>query len=165
MSMPVRAAKESGYRWLVLAAFMLVTIVNQASWITFAPVTGEAARHYGTTDLMIGLLSMVFMVIYVLIVIPSAWLIDTRGFRLAVSVGAVLTAVSALARALFAGSFVLVFVAQVGIAVGQPVVLGSITKLAARWFPQGERATAAGFGTLAIYLGILTAMLVMHRAN
>jgi cyanate permease len=149
-----------GRRWLVLAAFMLVTIVNQASWITFAPITGTAAEFYHTSDLMIGLLSMVFMIIYVLIVIPSAWVIDSRGFRLAVSVGAVLTAVAALARGFFASSFTLVFVAQIGIAVGQPVVLGSITKLAARWFPQGERATATGFGTLAIYLGILAAMLM-----
>jgi len=147
-------------RWLVLAAFMLVTIVNQACWITFAPITGAAAAYYGTSELMIGLLSMIFMIIYVLIVIPSAWLIDSRGFRLAVSIGAVLTAVSALARGFFASSFPLVFAAQVGIAVGQPVVLGSITKLAAQWFPKGERATAAGFGTLAIYLGILAAMFV-----
>jgi hypothetical protein len=36
------------YRWLVLAVFMLVTFINQACWITFAPITGEAARHYGT---------------------------------------------------------------------------------------------------------------------
>ncbi len=146
-------------RWLVLAAFMLVTLVNQGCWITFAPITGTAAGFYGTSELMIGLLSMVFMIVYVLIVIPSAWIIDARGFRLAVSVGAALTAVSALARGLFAASFPAVFAAQVGIALGQPVVLGSITKLAARWFPEGERATAAGFGTLAIYLGILAAML------
>jgi sugar phosphate permease len=147
-------------RWLVLAAFMAVTIVNQACWITFAPITGTAMEYYRTSELMIGLLSMVFMAVYVLIVIPSAWLIDNRGFRLAVGIGAVLTAACALARGLFASRFAPVFAAQVGIAIGQPVVLGSITKLAARWFPKGERATAAGFGTLAIYLGILAAMLV-----
>jgi hypothetical protein len=64
---------KSPYRWLVLAVFMLVTFINQASWITFAPITGEAARHYGTSDLVIGLLSMVFMIVYVLLAIPSAW--------------------------------------------------------------------------------------------
>jgi cyanate permease len=86
--------------------------------------------------------------------------IDSRGFRAAVSAGALLTAAGALARGLFSANLTLVFIAQVGIAVGQPLILGSITKLAARWFPSEERATAAGFGTLSIYLGILAAMIV-----
>jgi sugar phosphate permease len=100
------------------------------------------------------------MIVYVLLAIPSAWVIDSRGFRLAVSVGALLTAGCALTRGAFAANLTLVFISQVGIAVGQPLILGSITKLAARWFPSGERATAAGFGTLSIYLGILAAMIV-----
>jgi cyanate permease len=151
---------KHAYRWLVLGVFMLVSFVNQASWITFAPITGEAARHFGTSDLLIGLLSMVFMIVYVLLAIPSAWLIDGRGFRLAVSLGAWLTAAGALARGLFSAHLGLVFAAQVVIAVGQPLILGSITKLAARWFPAEERATAAGLGTLSIYLGILAAMIL-----
>jgi cyanate permease len=151
---------KNPYRWLVLAVFMLVTFINQASWITFAPITGEAARHYGTSDLVIGLMSMVFMIVYVLLAIPSAWVIDNLGFRLAVGVGALLTAVCALARGAFSGSLTLVFAAQVGIAVGQPLILGSITRLAAGWFPAEERATAAGLGTLSIYLGILAAMVL-----
>ena len=158
--MAITGFKASAYRWLVLSAFMLVTFINQAAWITFAPITSEAARYFGTSDLVIGLLSMVFMIVYVLLAIPAAWLIDGRGFRLAVSVGALLTAAGALARGAFSNNFALVFAAQVGIAVGQPLILGSITKLAARWFPAGERATAAGLGTLSIYLGILAAMIV-----
>jgi cyanate permease len=152
--------KVYGYRWLVLAAFMLITAMNQAAWITFAPITSAAAAFYGTSDLMIGLLSMIFMAIYVLTAIPAAWLIDTWGLRPAVSIGALLTAAGALTRGFLATSLLPVFIAQIVIALGQPLVLGAITKLAARWFPSGERATASGFGTLAIYLGILLAMLV-----
>lgn len=151
---------KSPYRWLVLAVFMLVTFINQASWITFAPITGEAARYYGTSDLVIGLLSMVFMIVYVLLAIPSAWVIDSRGFRLAVGVGALLTAAGALARGAFASNLALVFAGQLVIAVGQPLILGSITRLAACWFPVEERATAAGLATLSIYLGILAAMIL-----
>lgn len=47
-----------------------------------------------------------------------------------------------------------------GIAVGPPLILGAITKLAGRWFPRDERATATGLGTLAIYLGILASLIV-----
>jgi cyanate permease len=52
----------------------------------------------------------------------------------------------------------LLLTAQIGIAVGQPFILNAITKLAARWFPMEERATAAGLGTLSMYIGILAGM-------
>ena len=148
------------YRWLVLIAFVLVGLMTQVLWITFAPITSAAAIFYGKSDLMIGLLSMVFMIVYILVVLPAAWAIDTWGFKAAVGLGAVLTAVFGLLRGLFASNYTIVFLSQVGIAVGQPLVIGAITKIAARWFPVRERATASGVGTLALYLGPLAAMLL-----
>ena len=156
-------AKESyrtyGYRWIVLVAFMLIAAMTQVAWITFAPITSRAAEFFHTSDLLIGMLSMIFMVVYVIIVIPAAWAIDTLGFRTAVSIGAALTAVFAVTRGIFAANFRLVFASQIGLAIGQPFVMGAITRMAARWFPPQERATATGLGTLSMYLGILAGML------
>lgn len=153
------ASSVSRYRWVVLAVFMLLTAANQGAWITFASITGGAAAYWGTTDLAIGLLSLVFMAVYVLLFLPAALAIDTWGFRPAVGIGAVLTAAGCLGRWLSGTDFVLLFAAQLVIAVGQPFVLGAITKMAGRWFPAGERATASGLGTLAIYLGILAGVM------
>jgi cyanate permease len=147
--------KVYGYRWVILVVFMLVAALNQLGWITFAPITAEAATFYGVSDLAIGLLSLAFMAVYILIFLPAAWMIDTLGFRVTVSLGAALTAIGALGRGIFAAHYTAVLVFQLLIALGQPLVLGAITKMAARWFPADERATAAGLGTLAIYLGIL----------
>jgi MFS family permease len=159
--------KVYGYRWLVLLAFSLIALMTQVLWITFAPITSAAAHFYQKSDLMIGLLSMSFMVVYILVVLPSAWAIDTWGFKAAVGFGAVLSAIFALARGIFASNFTIVLISTVGIAVGQPFVIGAITKVAARWFPAEERATASGLGTLSLYLGPLAAMflgpfLVLH---
>jgi len=55
-----------GYRWIMLVAFMLVIAANQLLWITFAPITGDAARFYGVSDLAIGLLSMIFMIVFII---------------------------------------------------------------------------------------------------
>jgi MFS family permease len=150
--------KVYGYRWLVLLAFSLIALMTQVLWITFAPITSEAAKFYQKPDLMIGLLSMSFMIVYILVVLPSAWAIDTWGFKAAVGFGAVLSAIFALTRGIFASNFTIVLISTVGIAVGQPFVIGAITKVAARWFPAEERATASGLGTLALYLGPLLAM-------
>ncbi len=147
-----------GYRWVVLLAFMCIIVANQLLWITFAPITGTAAAYYGVSDLSIGLLSMSFMIVYIILSIPASWAIDTYGLRVAVGIGAALTGVFGLLRGLLAPNYTLVLISQVGIAAGQPFILNAITKVAAGWFPIRERATASGLGSLAIYLGILVGL-------
>ena len=145
-----------GYRWVMLAVYMLAIAVNQVMWITFAPITIDATQFFGVSDLKIGILSMCFMVVYLVVSIPASWIIDTYGIRTGVGIGVVFTGVFGMLRGLVLDNYSLLLIFQVGIAVGQPFLLNSITKVAARWFPLKERATASGLGTLAMYLGILT---------
>ena len=152
--------KVYSYRWIVLLAFMFVVAVNQLLWITFASITGDAAKFYRVSDLSIGLLSMSFMIVYIVVSIPASWVIDTYGLRVAVGFGAVLTGIFGLMRGLVATNYTLVLVAQIGIAIGQPFILNAVTTVAARWFPVRERATASGMGSLAIFLGILVGLML-----
>lgn len=143
------------YRWVVLLAFMSIIAVNQLLWITFAPITSNAVGYYQVSELSIGLLSLIFMIVYILASFPASWVIDTYGVRVGVGIGAALTGIFGLVRGLVASDYKLVLVAQIVIAVGQPFILNAVTTVAARWFPVEERATATGLGSLAIYLGIL----------
>lgn len=152
--------KIYGYRWVVLVVFMGVIAANQLAWITFAPITSVAAKYYGVTDLSIGLLSMSFMIVYIFVSIPASWTIDTYGFKVAVGIGAVLTGVFGLTRSLAADNYTLVLISQIGIAIGQPFILNALTKVAARWYPIQERATASGLGSLAMYMGIVLGMML-----
>jgi MFS family permease len=160
-------SKNSPYRWVILIIYMLVVSINQLMWITFAPVTGIAATFYHVSDLSIGLLSMVFMIVYILVSIPASAIIDIYGIRVAVGIGAVLTGVFGLLRGVLGADFTWVIISQVGIAIGQPFLLNAMTTVAARWFPMRERATASGLGSLSMYFGIilgmsLTPFLVVH---
>ncbi|MCK4452510.1 MAG: MFS transporter, partial [Anaerolineae bacterium] len=73
-------------------------------------------------------------------------------------IGAALTGIFGLLRGLVAPNYDLVLISQIGIAIGQPFILNAVTKVAARWFPIQERATASGLGSLAMYLGIMVGM-------
>jgi MFS family permease len=152
--------KVYGYRWIVLLAFMFVVAINQLLWITFAPITGSATTYYGVSNLSIGLLSMSFMIVYLVISIPASWVIDTYGIRIAVGIGAAMTGIFGLLRGVLAPNYTFVLAAQIGIAIGQPFILNAVTTVAARWFPIQERATAAGLGSLAMYLGIVAALVL-----
>ena len=156
--MPKTDFKVYGIRWVMLTVYMVMVAVNQLLWITFAPITGEATKYYGVSDLRIGILSMCFMIVYIVVSIPASWIIDRFGIRIGVGIGAVFTGVFGLVRGFAGPDYNWLLLAQIGIAIGQPFILNAITKLAARWFPIEERATAAGLGTLAMYLGILLGM-------
>jgi MFS family permease len=156
--MPKSEFKVYGIRWMMLAVYMVMVAVNQLLWITFAPITGDATKYYGVSDLRIGVLSMCFMIVYIVVSIPASWIIDKYGIKIGVGIGAIFTGVFGLVRGFAGPDYNWLLIAQIGIAVGQPFILNAITKLAARWFPMEERATAAGLGTLAMYLGILLGM-------
>ena len=163
------SARGVAYRFVMLALFMLVTAMNQLLWISFAPVTGEAAAFYGVSNLAIGLLSLVFMVVFIVVSIPASWILDTYGIRLGVGIGAVLTGGFGLLRGFLATDYTGVLISQIGIAVGQPFILNAIAKVSGRWFPVRERATATGLGSLAMYAGIfaglaLTPVLVVRTS-
>ncbi|MCK5319195.1 MAG: MFS transporter, partial [Anaerolineales bacterium] len=106
------------------------------------------------------LLSMSFMIVYIVISIPASWVIDTYGIRIAVGIGAAITGIFGLLRGILAPDYTFVLIAQIGIAIGQPFILNAVTTVAARWFPIQERATAAGLGSLAMYLGIVVALVL-----
>jgi len=152
--------KTYRYRWTILSIYMFLVAVNQMLWITFAPITSDATKYYGVSDIWIGILSMCFMIVFVVVSIPASWIIDKYGIRVGVGIGAAFTGIFGLLRGFVTTDFDLLLIAQVGIAIGQPFILNAITKFAARWFPLSERATAAGLGTLAMYIGILAGMIV-----
>lgn len=149
-----------GYRWAVLAVFMFINLTIQILWISYAPITGPAAQFYGVSDLQIGLFAMSFMIAFIPLSIPVAWVIDTYGFRIAVSIGAVLMGLFGLLRGLAGTSYALALGSTVGVAVAQPFLLNAWTKVPAKWFSIEERATAVGLVTLSNLIGTALGMVL-----
>jgi len=152
--MPNNTFKVYPYRWVILAVFSLANLTIQMLWICFAPITGPAAKFYGVSELQIGFLAMAFMIIYVPLSIPISWMIDSLGYRKAVSIGAILLGVFGLTRGVFAAHYSWVLVSTLGLAVAQPFLMNAITTVAAKWFPIQERATASGLVLVASFIGI-----------
>jgi MFS family permease len=152
--------KTYSYRWVVLFAFMLMMAMQQLLWITFAAITTDSAAYFKVSELNVGILSMVFMIVYIFASIPASWLIDTYGFHMSVGIGSALTGVFGLLRGFFPSSYTWVLIFQIGIAIGQPFIVNSVTKVAARWFPIEERGTASGLSWLAGYLGLIVGLVL-----
>ena len=153
------------YRYVILTAYMLITVAIAIQWLTHAAVARPAELFYGgqfnpDSFLNIDFLAMVYMVAFLVVSFPASYIIDTYGIRTGLAIGAVLLAVFSLIKASFAHSFTGVVIAQIGLAIAQPFILNGVTAVTARWFPLYQRGMAAGLLALAQYVGIIIAMLV-----
>lgn len=148
------------YRWVVLAVFMFINLTIQVLWISYAPITGVAAAFYNVSDLQIGLLAMVYMIAFIPLSIPVSWAIDTWGFRLTVSIGAILMGTFGIVRGLAGADYSMVLISTIGIAIAQPFLLNAWTKVPAQWFSIEERATAVGLVTLSNLVGTALGMVL-----
>jgi FLVCR family MFS transporter 7 len=150
----------SPYRWVIILAIVPIIISTEIMWLSLAPIASMAESFYGVSSLSISLFSMSYMIMFILFSLPASWIVDKYGFRYSLIIGATITAVFGLFRAIFADNFTAVLISQFIIAMGQPFLLNISTKVPANWFPVSERSTAAGVLTMAQYIGFAVPMVV-----
>ncbi|MFG2396816.1 MFS transporter [Streptomyces lydicus] len=143
---------------MVFLAYGLLAAATQALFVNYAPVTEDAARHFGVSIGAIGWLSQIFPLIYVLLAIPAGIVLD-RFLRPALVVGAVLTASGAFLR-LVADDFTWAFTGQVVAAVGQPFILNAIPGLAVGYLAEKHRATGIAAASSATFAGMVLGYLL-----
>ncbi|HEY4912300.1 MAG TPA: MFS transporter [Candidatus Dormibacteraeota bacterium] len=153
------APRISSSRWAVLGAYALLAACTQLLWLSFAAVDTRSADVMKVDLGTVGDLAAVFPFVYIVLALPTGRWLDTR-FAQALGVGALLTGAGALIRVVSPASFGWQLAGQLVIAAGQPLVLNSINKVAARYFAPSERATAISIGTAALFVGILAAVLM-----
>jgi predicted MFS family arabinose efflux permease len=143
-------------RWGAVLAYAALGAANQMLWLTFTPITTGSARHYGVSVDAVGWLSELFPLLYVVLAIPSGLLLD-RWFMRAFLAGAVIDGVGAVARVI-GGSFSAVLVGQLLVAVAQPLVLGSITKVIDRSLPTSSRPRGIAIASAGLFAGMVLAL-------
>lgn len=149
-----------GYRWIVLLLFMFINITMQILWITFASIAPQAELFFGVSELEILLLSLVFMIAYIPITFLASWIIDKYDFKIGAGIGAVLAAIFGFLRYFAGNDYTLLLIFQIVIAIGQPFILNSITRLSASWFPESEKTTATGLSLMSQFIGIMLGVLI-----
>ncbi len=142
----------------MIVAYSLVCAGTQLLWLTFAPITTESAHHYGVSVSAIGWLAEIFPLLYVVLAIPAGLLLD-RTFRPTLSVGAAMVAAGGLVR-LGGSTFAWALAGQFIVAVAQPIVLSSVSKLAGEYLPRSERATGIAVGSAGSFAGMVIALVL-----
>jgi len=154
----VQAVAAPANRWAILGAYALLAACTQLLWLSFAAVDTRTAAALHVDVGTVGDLAALFPFVYIVLALPTGRWLDSH-FAPALTTGAMLTAAGAVVRLAAPASFGVQLAGMLVIAAGQPLVLNSITKVAAHYFPPRERAMAISIGTAALFVGILAAVL------
>ena len=162
--------KLSFKRWLVLGSFCFISGLNAFHWIVYSIIQdviivfynqslpSDPAAQYDAVNWF----SMVYMLCYIPLVFPTMFLLDRKGLRLSVLLGALLTAVGSCIK--IAGIrpdlFGVAMLGQTICAVAQAFTLSVPARLSVLWFGPTEIATATSIGVFGNQLGIAAGFLI-----
>ena len=153
----------SSYRWVVLFVFIMIALLSQLLWLTFAPISSEVSKLFNVSAFDVSILSLVWPLIFVISSIPIGIFIDKKGFKISVGIGAIILAAFSIIRIFSvypSHNFTLLLIAQSGAALSQPFIFSSITKLSTSWFPKKEQGLATGLGTIGLFIGMMLALTI-----
>jgi predicted MFS family arabinose efflux permease len=146
-------------RHRVLALYAAWNALMQYEWLRFAPITDVTATHYHVGAGDVGLLSLLFPLLFLPLGLPTGWLIDHLSVRSLLRLGAAVMTAGAAVR-IASPSFHAVVAGQFLFAAAQPLVVSLISKVVAVWFPEPERLRATSVGTMSLLLGPALAFVI-----
>lgn len=137
-------------RWIMLLLFSACSASNALMWLQYGIISNVFMRFYGVDALAIDWLSMIYMLTYVPLVVPGMWLMDARGLREAVLIGAAFNCVGAWVKlgGVEPDLFAIAFFGQFVCSVAMVFILGVPPQLASLWFGESEVSTACSVGVL-----------------
>ncbi|HET9073576.1 MAG TPA: MFS transporter [Solirubrobacteraceae bacterium] len=139
-----------------MIAYAVVVAASQMLWLTFAPIDTDVARDFHVSQSAVGWLANVFPLLYVLLALPAGIALDRR-FRGSLLLGAGLTALGGLLR-LVHQDYAWALVGQLCVAVAQPLVLNSLTKVATGYLPPAQRPAGIALGSAGQFIGAIVAL-------
>lgn len=145
------------YTVLLLAALYIISYIDRLI-LTLLVEPIKADLHI--TDLQMGLLiGPAFAVLFSVIGLPVAWLIDNRSRKMLLAAGIVLWSVSTLLAG-YATSFEMLFVLRMGLAVGESVLSPAALSLIGDLFSRERRAAPSSVFVAAGTTGVMLAYVV-----
>lgn len=148
------------YRYYVLAALTTGGVLNIADRLILSILLEDIKADFGFSDTEIGLITgLAFTAFYVVFGIPIAWLADRRSRRtiiaLSIATWSVMTALCGAAT-----GFWTLFVARMGVGIGESGSGPAGLSLLRDYFRNHELGRAMGFSTLGATIGTATGLMV-----
>ncbi|XP_059135920.1 heme transporter FLVCR2 isoform X1 [Peromyscus eremicus] len=154
--------KVSKRRWAVVLVFSCYSLCNAFQWIQYGSINNIFMTFYGVSAFAIDWLSMCYMLVYIPLLLPVAWMLEKFGLRTIAITGSALNCLGAWVKlgSLEPHLFPVTVVGQVICSVAQVFILGMPSRIASVWFGADEVSTACSVAVFGNQLGIAIGFLV-----
>lgn len=131
-------------KWRVIVGFSLLLGVNQFLWLTFATIIISTKQHFGVSEFLANLLTLMFPIVFVMLAIHSGKVLDNVGYKKVVGYAAILMLIGTIIRWLGVNNYWVVLAGQLLIAIAQPYITNAINLVTTDWFDKSQLATVTG---------------------
>lgn len=138
------------HRWVMLFIFSMYSMSNSFMWIQYSSINDIFMNFYNVDSAAIDWLAMLYLLVYVILILPAMWMIKNRGLREVLIVGSACNAIGAWIKTSSAdpSRFSVTVLGQVICSAAVAFILGIPSRLSSLWFGQHEVATACSIGVL-----------------
>ncbi|XP_072906968.1 heme transporter FLVCR1 isoform X1 [Hemitrygon akajei] len=149
-------------RFLILTVFSLYSMINAFQWIQYSIISNIFSTFYQVSYEQIDWLSVVYMLVYVPLIFPAAWLLDKKGLRIVALLGSGLNCIGAWIKiaSVRRDLFGVTMFAQTVCSIAQIFILGLPSRVASVWFGPREVSTACASAVLGNQLGVALGFLL-----
>jgi len=154
--------KLYGYRWAVVGIFWFVIFAYGANWFALSPMLGEFKITFGITNtwqtpLLMSLIGM-FVIFFAW---PTGWVIDRKGPKISISIGALFMAIGFGLRPWLLDSFYTLLLSSIIAGIGLAWILVAMAPQILRWFPNKQAPLPVGIAASGLFIGFGTGSLVI----
>jgi MFS transporter, ACS family, hexuronate transporter len=148
--------RKNGIRWFILALLFLATAINYVDRQTLSILAPTIRAQFHLTEIDYSRVVSAFLLSYTVMYTVSGRIIDKIGVRLGMAASILWWSIATMATALARGGLSLASL-RFGLGVGEPGVYPAGLRAVAEWFPERERAMAAGIFSSGSAVGALIA--------
>lgn len=131
-------------------------------WINLSTITNKVALYYGVDNIAVNWTSVLFMLTFIPLVLPTGWLIEQIGLRKAILIGSFGITAGAIIKCFscYPDGFWVVIAGQIVVSLSEQFIFCVPARIASVWFPDNQVSLATGFGIFGNQCGIALGFLI-----
>jgi MFS family permease len=149
------------YRWVMVGIFWFLIFAYGANWFALSPMLKTFEADFGIASweshLLISLIGM-FVIFFAW---PAGSLIDKKGPKISITIGAVFMAIGFGIRPWMLDSFTMLMGSSIIAGIGLAWILVAMAPQILRWFPHTHAGLPVGIAASGLFIGFGTGSLVV----
>lgn len=154
--------KPAKKRYFILLMYCIVSMIKSFQWINLSAITNKVALYYGVDHIAVNWTSVLFMVTFIPLVLPTGWLIERIGLRKAMLIGTSGITIGAILKCFACGMdrFYVVILGQIVVSISEQFIFCIPARIASVWFPDHQVSLATAFGIMGNQCGIALGFII-----